>query len=170
MSSLIRWSPVSDLMSLHSAMDRLFSESLGVPATSRAVGAVGEGYLPVDVYQTERDWVIRASVPGVDPKDVEVTFDGGSIWIKGEVTPPQGIHPEAFWLRENYYGKFSRQVTLPEDALGDQTKAQFYNGVLTLSVPKAQPAKAKPVKIAITGSPGNGQPTQLETSGSNSKK
>ena len=85
---MIRWSPISDLMSLHNAMDRLFTDSLGLPGQSRTVAATGEGYLPLDIYQTEKEWVIRASVPGVDPGTVEVTFDGGLINIKGEIKPP----------------------------------------------------------------------------------
>lgn len=166
MSSVIRWSPISDLMSLHSAMDRLFSDTFGLPGQTRTVGAVGEGYLPLDVYQTDKEWVIRASVPGVDPSTVDVTFDGGQINIKGEIKPPADAKAENFWLRENFYGKFSRQVTLPEDALGDQAKAQFMNGVLTLTVPKARPAKPKSVKIPIgRGTGANGEPKQLETAG-----
>lgn len=165
MSSVIRWSPISDLMSLHTAMDRLFSDTFGVSSgQSRTVGAVGEGYLPLDIYQTDKEWVIRAAVPGVDPNNVEVTFDGGQISIKGEIKPPADARAENYWLRENFYGKFSRQVALPEDALGDQAKAQFMNGVLTLTVPKAQPAKPKSVKIPISGaSSANSEPRQLET-------
>jgi HSP20 family protein len=164
MSSVIRWSPISDLMSLHTAMDRLFGDTFGVSSgQSRTVGAVGEGYLPLDIYQTDKEWVIRAAVPGVDPNTVEVTFDGGQISIKGEINPPVDARAESYWLRENFYGKFGRQVTLPDDALGDQAKAQFMNGVLTLSVPKAQPAKPKAVKIPISGASGNSEPRQLQT-------
>ena len=165
MSSVIRWSPISDLMSLHTAMDRLFSDTFGVSSgQSRTVGAAGEGYLPLDIYQTEKEWVIRAAVPGVDPSTVDVTFDGGQISIKGEIKPPADAKPENYWLRENFYGKFSRQVSLPEDALGDQAKAQFMNGLLTLTVPKAQPAKPKSVKIPISGGTStNSEPRQLET-------
>jgi HSP20 family protein len=172
MSSVIRWSPISDLMSLHSAMDRLFSDNFGLGSgQSRSVGAVGEGYLPLDIYQTDKEWVIRASVPGVDPSTVDVTFDGGQISIKGEIKAPADVRPENYWLRENFYGKFSRQLSLPEDALGDQARAQFMNGVLTLTVPKAQPAKPKSVKIPISGaSSTNSEPKQLETAGKSPKQ
>ncbi len=164
MSSVIRWSPISDLMSLHNAMDRLFSDNFGYSSPGRSVGAVGEGYLPLDIYQTEKEWVIRAAVPGVDPSSVEVTFDGGQISIKGEIKAPADARSENYWLRENFYGKFSRQITLPEDALGDQAKAQFLNGVLMLTVPKQQPVKPKSVKIPISGAqPTNSEPRQLET-------
>ena len=163
MSSVIRWSPISDLMSLHNAMDRLFGDTFGVPGSSRSVGAVGEGYLPLDVYQTDKAWVIRAAVPGVDPSAVEVTFDGGQITIKGEIKPPADTPPEEYWLRENYAGKFSRQVTLPDDTVGEQARAQFVNGMLILTVPRAQPTKPKSVKIPISGgsASGNGEQAQL---------
>lgn len=164
MSSVIRWSPISDLMSLHNAMDRLFGDSFGLPGQSRTVGAVGEGYLPLDVYQTEKEWVIRAAVPGIDPSAVEVTVDGGQISIKGEIKPPANAQTDNYWLRENFYGKFSRQVTLPEDTLGEQARAQFVNGMLILTVPKAQPAKPKSVKIPISGGTGsNSEPRQVES-------
>jgi HSP20 family molecular chaperone IbpA len=70
--------------------------------------------------------------------------------IRGEIKPPAEVTPENYWLRENFYGKFSRQVTLPDNALGEQAKAQFVNGMLTLTVPKVQPAKPKSVKIPIS--------------------
>lgn len=162
MSTVIRWSPLSDLMSLHNAMDRLFTDTFR-SGPGQTVGAVGEGYLPLDIYQTDTEWVIRASVPGVDPSAVELTFDSGMITLKGEIKAPEGVKSEQYWVRENYYGKFSRQVTLPEDALGEQAKAQFFNGVLVLSVPKAQPAKPKSVKIPISGGHTNSGPKQLET-------
>ena len=172
MSSVIRWSPVTDLMSLHNAMDRLFGDTFGLGSgQSRTVGAVGEGYLPLDVYQVEKEWVIRAAVPGIDPKNVEVTFDGGQITIKGEISLPEGSHPENFWLRENFYGKFSRVLSLPDDAVGEQARAQFLNGMLVLTVPRAEPAKPKSVKIPVSGSGDAGtEQTRLAANGAAGSK
>jgi HSP20 family protein len=165
MSSVIRWSPINDLMSLHSAMDRLFGDTLGIPGPSRSVGSVGDGYLPLDVFQTDKEWVVRAAVPGIDPGAVDVTFDGGQITIKGEIRPPAGVQPEHFWLRENFCGTFSRTISLPDDALGEQARAQFVNGMLVLTVPKAQPARPRSVKIPVSGGggSGNGEQKQIET-------
>src|SRR5256714_5568820 len=157
MSNVIRWSPISDLMALQGRMDRMFGDPCGVAGQSRTVGAVDEGYLPLDVYQTDKEWVVRAAVPGVDPSTVDVTFDAGQINIKGEIAPPSGTQPESYWLRENFYGKFSRQVTLPEDAVGEQARAQFLNGMLILTVPKAEPAKPKSVKIPISDGTASGK-------------
>jgi len=172
MSSVIRWSPVTDLMSLHNAMDRLFGDTFGLGSSqSRAVGAVGEGYLPLDVYQTGKEWVVRAAVPGIDPKNVEVTFDGGQITIRGEISLPEGSHADDFWLRENFYGKFSRVLTLPEDAVGEQARAQFVNGMLVLTVPRAQAGKPKSVKIPVSSSSTNTpEPAQLASKGAPSSR
>ncbi|HEY0493495.1 MAG TPA: Hsp20/alpha crystallin family protein [Candidatus Dormibacteraeota bacterium] len=171
MSSVIRWSPVTDLMSLHSAMDRLFGDTFGLGGgASRTVSAGGEGYLPLDVYQTDKEWVIRAAVPGIDPKAVEVTFDGGQITIKGEITPPPGSRPENYWLRENFYGKFSRVLSLPEDAVGEQARAQFVNGMLELSVPRAQPARTRSVKIPVSAAGPTPEQAQLGSNGGTAGK
>jgi HSP20 family protein len=109
--------------------------------------------------------------PGIDPSKVEVTFDGGQITFKGEISLPEGTRAEDFWLRENFYGQFSRVLTLPEDAVGEQARAQFVNGMLVLTVPRAQAAKPRSVKIPVnagsTNSPG---PAQLGSSGSPSSR
>jgi HSP20 family protein len=172
MSSVIRWTPVSDLMSLHNAMDRLFGDTFGLGGgQSRTVAAVGEGYLPLDVYQTGKEWVVRAAVPGIDPKNVEVTFDGGQITFKGEISLPEGARAEDFWLRENFYGKFNRVLTLPEDAVGEQARAQFVNGMLVLTVPRAQAAKPRSVKIPVNASSTNSpEPAQLGSNGAPSSR
>jgi HSP20 family protein len=97
-----------------------------------------------------------------------VTFDGGQISIKGEIMPPEGSHPEKYWLRENFYGKFSRLLSLPEDAVGEQSRAQFVNGMLVLTVPRAKPAKPKSVRIPVNGGGTAGEPAQLGSSANGS--
>lgn len=158
--AISRWSPVSDLVSLHSAMDRLFNEAL--TPTRRGHGEqiddVSEGYLPLDVYQTDKDWVIRAAVPSADPQQINVTCNGKTIRIEGEIKqpPPTESRSENYWMRENFYGHFMRQVTLPEGANCDQTKAEFRNGMLELRVPKTQPSKPEAKKIPVTVKADNG--------------
>jgi HSP20 family protein len=146
-------------------MDRLFGESFsgtGRGATESLTTA-GEGFLPLDIYRTDKEWVVRASVPGADPQTVEVICDGNTIRIKGEVKSPDGAKPENHWLRENFYGRFSRQITLPEDALCDQSKAEFHNGMLVLTVPRSQPAKSQPKKIpVVSGSSASGTTSERQ--------
>jgi HSP20 family protein len=150
--AISRWSPISDLVSLHSAMDRLFNESLAGTGRRRGdtFGVVGEGFLPLDVYQTEKEWIVRAGLPNVDPQQVEITCDGNTIRIRGEVKPPPNMKSENYWMRENFYGAFSREITLPEETVCDQSKAEFVNGMLVLTLPKAQPSKSQVRKIPVT--------------------
>jgi HSP20 family protein len=152
--AISRWSPVSDLVALHNTMDRLFSDSFAGRGRGRrqddVIGVAGEGFLPLDVYQTEKEWVIRAGVPNVDPENVEVTCDGNTIRIVGEIKPPEDNKSQDYWMRENYYGSFSREVTLPEETVCEQSKAEFRNGMLVLTLPKAQPTKHQVKKIPVT--------------------
>ena len=154
--ALSRWSPVSDLVSLHSAMDRLFSDVMTPSRRARGdpLEDITEGYLPLDVYQTDEEWVIRAAVPSVDPNQISVTCQGNTIRVEGEIKQPSESRSENYWLRENFYGRFSRQVTLPETTNCDQSKAEFRNGMLELRVPKTEPGKpqAKKIPVAATGS------------------
>jgi HSP20 family protein len=158
--AISRWSPISDLVSLHTAMDRLFDDSLRGSGARRAsgdsFGVIGEGFLPLDVYQTDKEWIIRAGVPSVDPQQVEITCDGNTIRIQGEVKPPQNMKSENYWMRENFYGAFMREITLPDQMLCDQSKAEFQNGMLVLTLPKAQPSKSQVKKIPVSAGTSGG--------------
>ena len=150
--AISRWSPVTDLVSLHSAMDRLFTDSLTSGGRRRGdiFGVSGEGFLPLDIYQNDKEWVIRAAVPSVNPDQVEVTCDGSTIRISGEIKPPENAKSDDYVMRENYYGAFSREVTLPEETMCEQSRAEFRNGMLMLTLPKAEPSKHQAKKIPVT--------------------
>jgi HSP20 family protein len=151
--ALVRWSPISDLLAVHSGMDRLFDDSFmrpGARGRAEAEDAESEGYLPIDVYRTDTEWVVRAALPGADPNSVEVTCEGNTVRISGEIQWPKGAKSENFWLRENFYGQFRRQVSLPEDAICDDSRAEFQNGMLILHVPR-DAARTQPKRIPISG-------------------
>jgi HSP20 family protein len=153
-------------------MDRLFGDSF--VGTGRGRGetltTMEEGYVPLDIYQTDKEWVVRTAVPGADPQTVEVTCDGKTIKIKGEIKWPEGAKSEDYWVRENFYGKFSRQITLPEEAQCDQSKAEFRNGMLVLTVPKSQPQKSQPKKIPVTTGAGASSPSGTQSSPSTTER
>jgi HSP20 family protein len=144
-------------------MDRLFNESFTRPGgrgRGDTVDTESEGYLPMDVYRTDSEWVVRAAVPGADPNSVEVTCEGNTVRISGEIQWPKDVKSEDFWLRENFYGQFRRQVSLPEDAICDDSRAEFQNGMLILHVPR-DVARTQPKRIPISsgsaaGSEGSG--------------
>jgi HSP20 family protein len=148
MANLMRLDPARDMMSLREAMDRLFEESFLRPGFF-GNGESGAAMLPMDIYETENEVVVKAAVPGVKPEDIEVTVTGDLLTIKGEFKSESEEKDEKRnWHRqERRFGSFSRQVTLPAGVNTDACQADFENGVLKLTLPKAEEAKVKRVQI-----------------------
>jgi HSP20 family protein len=144
--SIVRWEPFSDLMSLREAMDRLFEESVVRPG-NRFLAPFGPGDLAVDMYETDDDLVVTAALPGVKPEEVDITITGDTLSIKGETTSEIKVEKANYLRQERRYGAFARTVTLPVPVRADKAEAKFKDGVLTLSIPKAEEAKPKIVKV-----------------------
>jgi HSP20 family protein len=144
--SVVRWEPFSDLMSLREAMDRLFAESVVRPG-SRVLAPFGAADLALDMYETDNDLVITASLPGVKPEDVEITITGDALSITGEMKAETTVEKASYLRQERRFGAFSRTIALPVPIQADKAEAKFKDGVLTLSIPKAEEAKPKTIKI-----------------------
>ncbi len=141
--SMSRWEPFKEMMTLREAMDRLFEDSFVRPARLPHEG-VGV-YLPLDIFTTKDAVVIRASVPGVKPQDVEITIEGDTISLRGETLAPQ--EEGTFLLQEQRYGPFARSIQIALPVQADKAEAKFENGVLTLTIPKAEEIKPKVIKV-----------------------
>ena len=146
MSSLIRWEPFSDLVSLRDAMDRLFEESFVRPS-SRLLAPWGLESLAVDVVETKDEVVVVTSVPGVKPEDIDISVAGDTLTIKGETKMEEEIRRENLIRQERLYGAFARSVTLPAGLNADEAEAVFENGVLTLHIPKRKEVKPRTIKV-----------------------
>ena len=140
--SISRWEPFKEMMTLRQAMDRLFEDSVVRPVRGFDGSAT---YLPLDIYTTKDAVIIRASVPGVRPDDVEVTVEGTTVTIRGETKTPQ--EEGAFLLQEQRYGPFARSIEIGIPVQADKAEAKFENGVLILSIPKAEEIKPKVIKV-----------------------
>ncbi len=140
--SISRWEPFKEMMTLRQAMDRLFEDSVVRPA--RYWNEAG-AYLPLDVYTTKDAIVVRALVPGVKPEDVEITIEGSTVTLRGEYKPPQ--EEGTYLLQEQRYGPFARSIELALPIQADKAEAAFENGVLTLTIPKAEEIKPKVIKV-----------------------
>jgi HSP20 family protein len=138
--------PWQDVMSLRDAMDRLFEESFVRPSR-RGEETRTRRYLrlPLDVYTTPDEIVIEASLPGLTPEEVDITVDGDRLTIKGELRPP--LENVDYLFKERPYGAFSRTLTLNVPVEADRAEAVFENGVLTLTLPKAEETKPKAIEV-----------------------
>ena len=143
--SISRWEPFGGLMSLREAMDRLFEDSLVRP--SRLFPDLWGESLAVDVYQTDNEVVVKTTLPGVKPDEVEITVTGDTLTIKGETKAEEKVKRENYFRQERRCGAFSRSVTIPIAVRSEKAEATFQDGVLTITLPKAEEAKPKRIKI-----------------------
>ncbi len=138
--------PITDLMSLRQAMDRLFEDRFVRP--SRALtGIDGMGAPALDVYQPPDEVVVKATVPGCKPEDVIIDITGDTLTIKGESKAEQEIKREDYLYQERRYGTFSRSVILPSGLKSDKADATIEDGVLTLTIPKAEEVKPRAISV-----------------------
>ena len=106
-----------------------------------------EGQLTIDVYQTENDIVIKSTIAGVKPEDLDVNINNDMITIRGERKQDEHIEQENYYYQECYWGGFSRSVILPVDVLPEKIEASMKNGILTIRLPKADINRSKKIQV-----------------------
>src|SRR5690349_13385843 len=146
MSNLTRWEPAREMMTLREAMDRLFNDAFTRPLSVNG----GNWSIPaVDMYQTDNEVVIKAALPGIKAEEVQINVTGEMLTIKGEVRQDEEKQgkEKAYHLREQRWGMFERSIALPTEVDADKAKADFENGILTVTLPKAERAKPKSITI-----------------------
>ena len=143
MSNLIRWEPAREMMTLREAMDRLFDDAFTRPLTLRD----GWSAPAIDMYQTDDEIVVKAALPGIKPDEVQINITGEVLTLKGETKHEEEKKEKAWHMREQRYGSFERSVILPTDVVADKDKAEFENGILTITLPKAEEVKPKIINI-----------------------
>jgi HSP20 family protein len=132
---------------LRDEVDRLFdSLPLRMPSLRFARIAATPA---IDMSETDKAYKVTAELPGMEPENVEVTFEDGLLRIAGEKREQRDENEQGYRFSERTYGSFERLIQLPAAALGDKIKAKFKNGVLTVTVPKDGKAAAKGKRIAI---------------------
>jgi len=147
--ALVRWNPWGELFDLHNQMDQLF-QNLSTE-TPRSNGNGTYAYLPVDIRQTDEAYLIEAAVPGFRPEDVEVTFDEGVLTIRGQWQHEQE-HKQGTWVRrERKMQSVQRQIALPAEVRAEEISASFENGMLMITVPRAQKAQPKRIQVTTNG-------------------
>lgn len=139
------WNPMRDLITLREAVDRMVNE--GVVSRGREEGN-WEGRplrLALDAYSDEEAIMVKASVPGIDPETVEITFEKDTLTIRGELhRAEEGVN---YLLRERPFGPFERTVTVNTPIDTDKIDAEFDNGELTIRLPKSEAVKPKVIEV-----------------------
>lgn len=152
MFELKKWDPFRELSTIQRDMDDLFKRVFGsLTPTSlfRRESFKGEWYPSLDCYMKGNQFIVHADIPGVDPKDVDISVAGNVLTIRGERKADIEEKKEGFLFREASYGSFERVLTLPEGADTTKVHASYRNGVLELTMPAKAEALPKKVTIEI---------------------
>jgi HSP20 family protein len=143
MSNLIRWEPAREMMTLREAMDRLFDDAFTRPLSLREIWSVPA----VDMYQTDDDLVVKAALPGIKIDEVQINITGDVLTLKGEMKQEEEKQEKAWHIREQRFGSFERSIALPTNVVADKAKAEFENGILTITLPKADEVKPRTITV-----------------------
>lgn len=144
MSNLTRFEPVREFMTLRDAMDRLFDDAFTRPITNMSGGYAGPA---IDLYQDANEVVVKASLPGLKPDDVQISVVGDVLTLRGEFKEESEKKEATYHIREHRQGSFERSIRLPTTVQTDKAHADFENGVLTVALPKAEEVKPRTISI-----------------------
>jgi HSP20 family protein len=139
--------PVRDFERMRKEMDRFWDSF--VPAALKRTVDSGEWFPSFDVSETKNEIVVKAEVPGMDPKDIDISLSNGALTIKGEKKQEREEKEEDYHLVERNYGSFIRSIMLPTEVKQDKINASYKNGVLKVVLPKSEGARKKEVKIKV---------------------
>jgi HSP20 family protein len=159
MTLIRRTSPFGELLSLRQAMDRLFEDSFVRPQAGKAMD---DAPMALDVYTTADALVIEAALPGVKPEDVDISVLGDTLTISATSRDEQQRDEEGYSYREIRRGSMTRSLTLPAGMNAEAATADFDNGLLRLSIPRAEETKPRQIRINANANGTSEQPSQPE--------
>jgi len=142
---LTRWDPFQEMVNLRRTVDRLFDNVNTDHEWSKPV----MWGLAVDVVENKDDFIVKASVPGINPDDLDVSYADDTLTIRGEIKSENEVKENQYHLRERRFGSFARSISLPTKIKGDAIEASYQNGVLSLRLPKAEEVKPKHIAIKV---------------------
>ena len=143
MSNLTRWEPMREMLSLREAMNQLFDDSFTRPLGMSAVSAIPA----MDMYEENDQVVVKAALPGLKAEDVQLSVTGDLLTLRGEFKPGAEPKGATYHLREYRYGAFERSLRLPAEVQTDKARADFENGILTITLPKSEALKPRAINI-----------------------
>lgn len=139
--------PYKSVGSIRNEIDNLLHEFFGGPVHTGPLA--GEWLPPADITETEDKVFIKAELPGIEEKDIELTLLGNVLTIRGEKKQQKDQKDENHYFGDRYYGSFRRTFQLPADLDAESAKAIFDRGVLKISIPKLEKSKSKKIEIKV---------------------
>ncbi len=142
MNNVTRWNPFREIAEMQRQLDRAFDD-----AWSQNDRRLAANQMPLDVAETESDYRVIANLPGLTVDDINVNFHDGVLTISGDVQDTRNEDGNNILVRERAFGKFSRRISLPMPVDVDAIGASYDNGVLTLTLPKADSVKPRQIEV-----------------------
>ncbi len=144
---LVRWNPMNEMFNFRRPLSRVFDDFF-LPSTTTEDGSLTWGWNPVvDIYDNEDNIVIKAELPGVSKKDIEIDIKDRVLTLKGERSADNQVKEDNYYRRERTYGRFERSFTLPANVDPDKIKADYSDGVLKIEVSKPEDQKPKQITV-----------------------
>jgi HSP20 family protein len=156
--SIQRWDPFRDIVTLREAMNSLLEESFVRP---RAGIAAMTGGMPLDLRESEQAYIVETVLPGAKPENVDISVMGDTLRISAEIQDEGEREGEKWLIRERRFGRFERTLTLPAQVRAEEASADFTDGVLTITLPKAEAARPRSIQVRSRASE-SGQEEQTD--------
>jgi HSP20 family protein len=146
MGMLTRWEPFREMRRVHDMLDQMMENAfMGSMPTASSEG----GIVPLDVYQTDENVIVKATMPGVKPDDIEVSISDNTLNVRGTIEEEHEEEGQRYHIRERRVGSFSRTISLPSKVDAEKATAEFENGELTLKLPKVEEEKPKAISVKV---------------------
>ena len=150
MNTVVRYEPFRGLSTLHDQVNRLLNETM-----FRGQGedsAITNWAPAVDIFETPNELVVKADLPDVDEKDIDIHVENNLLTIRGERKFEKNVSEDNYLRVERTYGAFSRSFSLPNTVNAEAIHAEYKNGVLTVNLPKREESKPRQVKVSVNSS------------------
>jgi HSP20 family protein len=151
MNTVIRYEPFRGLAELHDQVNRLFNQSVGRGQNEES--AITNWVPAVDIYETPNELVVKADLPDVQEKDIDIRVENNLLTVRGERKFEKNVAEDNYLRVERTYGSFSRSFSLPSAVNAETIHAEYNNGVLTVNLPKREESKPRQVKVHVNSSP-----------------
>lgn len=141
MKTVVRVNPISEIRAMDEMFERLFGRTpIASPTATN---------LPLDIFERDGKFIVRASVPGISPENLDVQVEDNVLTIRGEISHEYEGEDVKVYRREVSYGSFARSIRLPENLNFEKVDAEFSNGLVTISIPRLEEVKPKALKVNV---------------------